>query len=79
MGKQKKKAVKKEGSDDIVSGSVVENRKARFSYEVLETFEAGLVLTGNEIKSIRAGNITLNEAFIRPRNGELWLVQAHIS
>lgn len=55
------------------------NRKARFEYEILETIEAGLVLTGAEIKSIRAGNLNLAESYIRPRDGELFLIGAHIS
>jgi len=55
------------------------NRKARFEYEILETTEAGLVLTGAEIKSIRAGNLNLAESYIRPKDGELFLVGAHIS
>jgi SsrA-binding protein len=55
------------------------NRKARFEYEILETTEAGLVLTGAEIKSIRAGNLNLAESYIRPKDGELFLIGAHIS
>jgi SsrA-binding protein len=55
------------------------NKKARFNYELLENYEAGLVLTGNEIKAIRQGNITLNEAYVRVQDGELWLVGAHIT
>lgn len=54
------------------------NRKARFDYHILDTFEAGLVLTGAEIKSIRAGEITVNEAYVRPQGGELFLLNAYI-
>ena len=50
------------------------NRKARHDYELLDTIEAGLVLTGSEIKSIRAGHVNLREGYIQPRDGELWLV-----
>ena len=57
---------------------VTTNRKARFDYHILETFEAGLVLTGAEIKSIRAGEITVNEAYVRPQGGELFLLNAYI-
>jgi SsrA-binding protein len=57
---------------------VTANRKARFDYHIIETFEAGLVLTGAEIKSIRAGEITVNEAYVRPQNGELFLLNAYI-
>ena len=55
------------------------NRKARFEYEVLETYEAGLVLIGTEIKAIREGRASLSGAYARPADGELWLVNAHIS
>jgi SsrA-binding protein len=57
---------------------VTTNRKARFDYHILEIFEAGLVLTGAEIKSIRAGEITVNEAYVRPQGGELFLLNAYI-
>lgn len=56
------------------------NRKASFEYFLLEHFEAGLSLQGSEIKSIRAGQISLTEAFIEIENGsEAWLVEAHIA
>ena len=55
------------------------NKKARFNYEILQTFEAGIVLTGAEIKSVRLGKITLSESFVRPEGGELWLLQAYIA
>jgi SsrA-binding protein len=51
-----------------------DNRRARFEYEKLESLEAGLALTGTEIKSIRRGNVSINEAFARLREGELWLM-----
>jgi SsrA-binding protein len=54
------------------------NRKARFEYELLERWETGIVLTGTEIKSIRQGGVSLNEAFARVREGELWLVGMHV-
>src|SRR5271163_3330561 len=56
----------------------VDNRRARFEYEFLERFEVGIVLTGTEIKSVRTGQISLNEAFARVRDGELWLLGMHI-
>jgi SsrA-binding protein len=56
----------------------VDNRRARFEYEFLERFEAGVALTGTEIKSIRTGQISLNEAYARVRDGELWLLGMHI-
>jgi len=55
------------------------NRKARHDYEILDTYEAGLVLTGSEIKSIRAGHVNLREAFVQVRGDELWLLNAHIA
>jgi len=54
------------------------NRKARFEYEFLERWEAGVVLTGTEIKSIRQGGVSLGEAFARVRDGELWLVGMYV-
>ena len=54
------------------------NRKARFDYEILDNLEAGLVLTGTEIKSIREGRANLSDAYARPDNGELWLINLHI-
>lgn len=56
----------------------IDNRRARFEYEFLERWEAGIVLTGTEIKSIRIGGASLNEAFARVREGELWLVGMHV-
>ena len=55
------------------------NRKARHDYSIEDTFEAGLVLTGTEIKSIRAGHVSLQEAYARIDRGEAWLVGAHIA
>jgi SsrA-binding protein len=58
---------------------VASNRKARFDYEIVEALEAGIALTGTEIKSIRAGGAHIREAYARPQNGELWLYGAHIA
>lgn len=55
------------------------NRKALHDYHILDSVEAGLVLTGTEIKSIRAGRVSLREAFARPDDDELWLLGAHIA
>ena len=55
------------------------NRKASHDYEILRRIEAGISLTGSEIKSIRAGKISLQEAYVRPEGGELMLQGAHIS
>ena len=55
------------------------NRKARYNYEILETYEAGLVLTGTEIKSIRSGNANMADAYAHADGGELWLRNLHIA
>jgi len=57
---------------------VAQNRKARHDYEVLDTVECGLVLTGSEVKSLREGTAQLKEAFARAENGEIWLYGMHI-
>lgn len=57
---------------------VASNKKARHKYFIVEACEAGLVLTGTEVKSLRAGNCSLDEAFARPRDGELWVLGMHI-
>ena len=59
--------------------TVATNRKARHNYHILDSMEAGIVLTGSEIKSIRAGRVSLGDAYVRPQNGELWLLNAHIA
>lgn len=58
---------------------VCDNRQARYLYEILETYEAGIELTGTEIKSIRAGRVNLQDGYGLIRNGEAWLLNAHIS
>jgi len=57
---------------------VTENRKARFEYVIIETFEAGIVLTGAEIKSVRADGVSLSEAYVRPEMNACYLLGAHI-
>ena len=59
--------------------NITVNRKAYYDYHVVERIEAGLVLTGTEIKSIRAGRVNIRGAYARPQDGELWLVDAHIA
>ena len=58
---------------------VADNRKAFHDYHVLETWEAGLVLLGTEIKAIREGRVNLRDSFARVDNGEVWLANVHIS
>ena len=59
--------------------TVATNRKAYHNYHVQDSLEAGVALTGTEIKSIRAGRVNLADAYVRPENGELWLLNAHIA
>ncbi len=61
------------------SKTVTENRKARFDYHILETYEAGIALRGNEVKSLRIGRANLRDSYARPDKGELWLYGMHIS
>ena len=55
------------------------NRKARHDYHILDSYEAGIVLTGSEIKSVRAGRVNLRESYATVRDGELWLINCHIA
>ena len=72
---------KQNGNNDDKRGprTVATNRKARFDYFIEESMEAGLVLTGTEIKSVRAGKVNIGEGFVLIRNGEAWLVNVHIA
>ncbi|MEN8042164.1 MAG: SsrA-binding protein SmpB [Actinomycetota bacterium] len=58
---------------------VATNRKARFNYEILDTFEAGMVLRGSEVKSLRDAQIQLKDSYASIREGEIWLENAHIA
>ncbi len=58
---------------------VTTNRRARHDYEIVETFDCGMVLTGSEIKSIRSGQVQLKDAYAEIRGGEVWLNNAHIA
>ena len=66
---------KKTGRPEVT----INNRKARHDYLILDTFEAGIMLVGAEVKSIREGRATLGEAYARVQNGEVWLLQMHVS
>jgi len=59
--------------------TIATNRKAYHNYHILDSLEAGIVLTGTEIKSIRAGRVSLGDAYVRPEGGELWLLNAHVA
>jgi SsrA-binding protein len=62
----------------LVTGTAAENRRARYDYEILDTVEAGIMLTGTEVKSLRTGKAQITEAYASPEKGELWLINAHI-
>jgi SsrA-binding protein len=74
--KQQRKA---QAADHRKDTPALDNRRARHEYEILESLEAGLVLTGTEIKSIRSGGASLNEAYARVRDGEAWLMGMHVA
>jgi SsrA-binding protein len=59
--------------------TLVTNRQAPHDYHILETVEAGIALQGTEVKSIRAGNVNLRDAYARPEHGEIWLWNVHIA
>ncbi len=59
--------------------TVATNRKAYHNYHIGDRIEAGIALSGTEIKSIRAGRVSLGDAYVRPEGGELWLLNAHIA
>lgn len=59
-------------------GAVAVNRRARFDYELEDTFEAGLQLVGTEVKSLRAGKANIAESYVSPENGEVWLINADV-
>lgn len=58
---------------------IATNRKARHDYFIDETYEAGIALTGTEIKSARAGRVNLRDSYVQVKNGELWLIDTHIA
>jgi SsrA-binding protein len=71
-------AVKPAKGDKTVRKIAADNRKARFNYEIGEVFEAGVALTGSEVKSLRAGKATIAESYADARDGEIWLVNSNI-
>ena len=61
------------------SKTVATNRKARFNYEIIETYEVGIELKGTEVKSIRAGKVNLKDSYAGIKNGEVYVYSMHIS
>ncbi len=66
------------GSQRIVNKVVAENRKARFNYEIIDTYEAGLVLTGTEVKSLREGKANIAESYASDEGHEIWLINSYL-
>ncbi|MEM6462950.1 MAG: SsrA-binding protein SmpB [Pseudomonadota bacterium] len=66
------------GSAKSARRVVAENRKARFNYEIIDTFEAGLVLTGTEVKSLRDGKANIAESYATEEGGEIWLINSYL-
>ena len=62
----------------MVKKIVAENRKARFNYEIIDTYEAGLVLTGTEVKSLREGKANIAESYATDEGGEMWLINSYL-
>lgn len=76
--KSKQQRAAKVQREKLGAAPAIDNRRARHEYEILESLEAGLVLSGTEVKSIRAGGVSLNEAYARFRDGEAWLLGMHV-
>ena len=70
---------KRRGKRKAAPGDVATNRQARFRYHLLETWECGIALLGTEVKSLRAGNVQLKDAYAAVRDGEVWLHNVHIA
>ncbi|ARM87681.1 SsrA-binding protein SmpB [Rhizobium sp. CIAT894] len=66
------------GSQRVVNKVVAENRKARFNYEIIDTYEAGLVLMGTEVKSLREGKANIAESYASDEDGEIWLINSYL-
>ncbi len=66
------------GSERTIRKVVAENRKARFNFEIIDTYEAGLVLTGTEVKSLREGKANIAESYASDEGGEIWLINSYL-
>jgi SsrA-binding protein len=66
------------GSQRTVNKIVAENRKARYNYEIMDTFEAGLMLTGTEVKALREGKANIAESYASDEGNEIWLINSHL-
>ncbi len=79
MAKKKSAKASQDGKNGSANRVAATNRRAFFDYEILERHEAGLVLTGTEIKSVRAGKVDLSDGYARTREGEMWLFNTYIA
>lgn len=73
-----KKSDKKKGGMITANQTVADNKQVRFNYTVEETFEAGIMLVGTEVKSLRLGQANIKEAYVGPKDGEIWIFNANI-
>jgi SsrA-binding protein len=78
MAKMKQQRAAAVAQSKLANSPAYDNRRARHEFFILESLEAGLVLTGTEVKAIRAGGLSLNEAYARFRDGEAWLMGLHV-
>jgi SsrA-binding protein len=78
MAKSKQTRVQAKEEAKKQNTPTIDNRRARHEYHILDSLEAGLALTGTEVKSIRQGGVSLNEAYARFRDGEAWLLGMHV-
>lgn len=77
--RKKKKQPEQQRSGQPRIRTVADNRRARFDYDILDRIEAGIVLTGTEIKSVRDARVTIRDAYAQARNGEMWLHNMHVA
>ena len=77
--RKKKKQPEQQRSGQPRIRTVADNRRARFDYDILDRIEAGIVLTGTEIKSVRDARVTIRDAYAQARNGEMWLYNMHVA
>jgi SsrA-binding protein len=66
------------GSQRVVKKIVAENRKARYNYEIMDTYEAGLMLMGTEVKALREGKANIAESYASDEGGEIWLINSYL-
>lgn len=71
-------AKKTNAANTINTGQIADNRRARFDYEIIDTLEAGIMLSGTEVKSLRTGKAQISDSYASPEGGELWLINAYI-